>query len=73
MSKLESFLYSQIKNDNDDLYFNYITTISSLSESSHIVNERKTAILGYYCIVKVIKKISDEKVLKYVILNYLMK
>ena len=61
MSKLESFLYTQIKDDNDDLYFNYITTISSLSESSHMVNERKTAILGYYCIVNVIKKISDEK------------
>ncbi len=61
MSKLETFLYNQIKDDNDDNYLQYIKFFRSLSESSHLINERKGALLGYYSIVNVIKRISDEK------------
>lgn len=61
MSKLETFLYNQIKDDNDDNYLQYIRFFRSLSESSHLINERKGALLGYYSIVNVIKRISDEK------------
>ena len=61
MSKLETFLYNQIKDDNDDNYIQYIRFFRSLSESSHLINERKGALLGYYSIVNVIKRISDEK------------
>ena len=61
MSKLETFLYNQIKDDNDDNYIQYIKFFRSLSESSHLINERKGALLGYYSIVNVIKRISDEK------------
>ena len=61
MNKLESFLYNQIKDDNDEYYIKYISTFRSLSESTHLINERKGGILGYYCIANVIKRISDEK------------
>ena len=61
MSKLETFLYNQIKDDNDDNYIQYVKFFRSLSESSHLINERKGALLGYYSIVNVIKRISDEK------------
>ena len=61
MTKLESFLYNQIKEENDDNYLKYITFFRSLYESSHLVNERKGAILGYYSIVNVIKRISEDK------------
>ena len=61
MSKLETFLYNQIKDENDDNYIQYIRFFRSLSESSHLINERKGALLGYYSIVNVIKRISDEK------------
>ena len=40
MSKLETFLYNQIKDDNDDNYIQYIRFFRSLSESSHLINER---------------------------------
>ena len=61
MSKLETFLYNQIKNKNDENCINYISNFRSLSESSHLINERKGALLGYYSIVNVIKRICDEK------------
>ena len=76
MSKLESFLYNQIKDDNDENYIKYISFFRSLSESSHLINEKKGAILGYYSIVNVIKKISDEKSVEIchkVLLDELMK
>jgi vacuole morphology and inheritance protein 14 len=58
---LEAFLYDQIKDDNDDYYIKYILNFRSLSESSHLINERKGALLGYYSIVNVIKRICKEK------------
>ena len=64
MSKLEAFLYNKIKEENDEndnKYINYILYFRSLSESSHILSERKGAMLGYYSIVNVIKKITEEK------------
>ena len=61
MNKLESFLYNQIKDDNDEYYIKYISIFRSLSESTHLINERKGGILGYYSIANVIKRISDEK------------
>ena len=61
MNKLESFLYNQIKDENDENYIKYISIFRSLSESSHLINERKGGILGYYCVVNVIKRICDEK------------
>ena len=61
MSKLETFLYNQIKNKNDENCINYISNFRSLSESSHLINERKGALLGYYSIVNVIKRICEEK------------
>ena len=61
MNKLEEFLYNQLKDDNDEKYIKYISKFRSLSESSHLMNERKGAMLGYYSIVNVIKRISEEK------------
>ena len=61
MTKLEAFLYNQIKDENDDNYIKYISYFQSLSESSHLINERRGALLGYYSIVNVIKRISEEK------------
>ena len=64
MTKLESFIYNEIKEENDEndnKYINYILYFRTLSESSHILAERKGAMLGYYSIVNVIKKISEEK------------
>lgn len=61
MSKLESFLYNQIKDKSDDITIGYIKTFRSLSETSHLINERKGALFGYNVIVNVIKKIKDEK------------
>ena len=61
MSKLESFLYNQIKDKSDDITIEYIKTFRSLSETSHLINERKGALFGYISIVNVIKKIKDEK------------
>ena len=61
MTKLESFLYNQIKDEKDENYIKYISTFRLLSESSHFINERKGALLGYYSIVKVIKRISEQK------------
>ena len=58
---MEAFLYDQIKDDNDDYYIKYILNFRSLSESSHLINERKGALLGYYSIVNVIKRICKEK------------
>ena len=58
---METFLYEQIKDDNDDYYIKYILNFRSLSESSHLINERKGALLGYYSIVNVIKRICKEK------------
>ena len=60
MTKLEFFLFSQIKDENDENYIKYITKFRSLADSSHLANERKGAILGYYSIVNVIKKICTE-------------
>jgi hypothetical protein len=58
MSKLESFLYNQIKDKSDDITIGYIKTFRSLSETSHLINERKGALFGYNVIVNVIKKIN---------------
>ena len=58
---METFLYDQIKDDNDDYYIKYILNFRSLSESSHLINERKGALLGYYSMVNVIKRICKEK------------
>ena len=81
MNKLESFLYNQIKDENDENYIKYISIFRSLSESTHLINERKGGILGYFSIVNVIKRISDEKgvetchtklldeIMKYIILS----
>ena len=60
MNKLEAFLYNQIKDKNDDITIQYISTFRSLSESSHLINERKGALLGYFSIVNVIKRITEE-------------
>ena len=60
MNKLESFLYNLIKDKSDQITIKYIDQFHSLSESSHLINERKGALLGYFCIVNVIKKINDE-------------
>ena len=61
MTKLETFLYNQIKDEKDENYIKYISTFRLLSESSHFINERKGALLGYYSILNVIKRISEEK------------
>ena len=61
MTKLESFLFSQIKDENDEKYIKYIAKFRSLADSSHLAIERKGAILGYFSIVNVIKKICTEK------------
>ena len=60
MIKLESFLYNQIKDKSDQITIQYIDQFHSLSESSHLINERKGALLGYFCIVNIIKKLNDE-------------
>lgn len=61
MKDLEKVLYNQINNDNKEGYMNYISSFYTLSYSSHHLNERKSALLGFISFVKVIKKINDEK------------
>lgn len=61
MSKLESFLYNQIKDKSDDITIEYIKSFRSLSETSHLINERKGALFGFSSVVNVIKKLKDEK------------
>lgn len=63
MEKLESFLYNQLINgkEKDENYLKYITTFRTISESSHLFNEKKGAVLGYFSAVNVIKKITEEK------------
>ena len=62
MNKLELFLYNQIKDKSDQITSQYIDQFHSLSESSHLLNERKGGLLGYFCIVNAIKKINEESI-----------
>ena len=76
MKQLEDFLYKQITDDDDTKYLCYIEKFKNLSESSQLMNDRKGAFLGYFSLVNVIKRISDERGVEYChvnLLNELMK
>ena len=63
MEKLESFLYNQLNNGKkeDENNLKYIQTFRTKTESSHFFNEKRGALLGYFSVVNVIKKITEEK------------
>ena len=63
MEKLESFLYNQLNNGKKEEESNlkYIKTFRTKTESSHFFNEKRGALLGYFSVVNVIKKITEEK------------
>jgi hypothetical protein len=63
MEKLESFLYNQLNNGKKEEENNlkYIKIFRTKTESSHFFNEKRGALLGYFSVVNVIKKITEEK------------
>ena len=76
MKQLEEFLYKQINDDDDTKYLCFIEKLKTLSETSQLINDRKGAFLGYFSLVNVIKRKSDEKGVEYchaLLLDNLMK
>ena len=60
MKQLETLLYEYITNDNKEKCKKYIDIFYKLSSSSYLKNVRKGALLGFYAIVKVVKRINNE-------------
>ena len=60
MEQLETLLYKQINFNNKENIKKYISNFYSLSSSSYPMKQRKGALLGFYAIVKVVKKINNE-------------
>ena len=61
MEKLEYLLYNFLLYNYKEKCKSYISHFYSLSKPSYHINVRKGALLGFYSIVKVVKKINDDE------------